>query len=282
MDKLEQFKKMFALIQSNITKEEFVEAFRKVAQVILTFRNEIMGEITGIRTDWQLAKAELKDSNARDLEKKKAELEASSSDIRGRLPVVESGLKFLKESRPNERASIIAEVKTMIPEPVVLPSAIEVRDELEMLEGDNRLSFKAIWGLDTLVENLRNEFRGMMKKTGAGAAGGGRGVFVYINGVKKGITSSLNIAPGLGVSLSWSKVNGLDTLTINASGGGVTVETPPEVPDAVIVEFTVSDEPQWIVADGTTYYAGAGYSYSSGTGKVTMDVPPSSFIRAII
>jgi hypothetical protein len=36
------------------------------------------------------------------------------------------------------------------------------------------------------------------------------------------------------------------------------------------------------VADGVTYFEGAGYSYNSGTGKITMDIPPAYFIRALI
>ena len=58
------------------------------------------------------------------------------------------------------------------------------------------------------------------------------------------------------------------------------LKPPPETPDAVITVFTVTAEPQWIVADGTTYYAGKGYTYAALA--VTMEVPPSSFIRAII
>lgn len=279
MDNLEKFKQILDLFRSNITKEQFVEAFKKVGQVILTFRNEIMGEITAIRADWQHAKRELQESNEKDLAKKKAELIAGTDDIRGRLPVVESGLKFLKESRPNERASILAEAKAMIPEAVVFPTTIEIRDALESLEGDKKLNWQAIWGLDTLIEGLRKEFASMRK---SGAAGGGRGIFISVNGVKKGITNNFNIAPGPGVSLTWSKVNGLDTLTINASGSGSTVETPPEAPDASTTQFTVSAQPKYVISDASTYFEGKGYSYNSGTGKITMEIAPSSFIRVII
>jgi len=68
--------------------------------------------------------------------------------------------------------------------------------------------------------------------------------------------------------------------TSSTTGSGVTVETPSETPDAIITVFTVSAEPKWVVADGITYYDGAGYTYSSL--QVTMDIAPSSTIRVIV
>lgn len=110
--------------------------------------------------------------------------------------------------------------------------------------------------------------------------GPSRGIFLYIDGVKKGLINNANLKAGTGVSLAYSKVNGQDTITINATGGGsggVTVETPPETPDASRTQFTASAEPQWVVADGTTYYEGAGYTYADPF--VNMTVPPSATIR---
>ncbi len=65
-----------------------------------------------------------------------------------------------------------------------------------------------------------------------------------------------------------------------SSGSGVTVETPSGSVNSSNVTFTVTATPKWIVSDGITYFSGAGYSLATLT--VTMDVAPSSFIRAII
>lgn len=64
-----------------------------------------------------------------------------------------------------------------------------------------------------------------------------------------------------------------------SSGGGITVSTPAQSPNGVIVAFTAIGTPKWVTADGQTYYAGAGYSYSAPT--VTMDIPPVQYIRII-
>mgnify|MGYP001569726011 CR=1 FL=1 len=60
---------------------------------------------------------------------------------------------------------------------------------------------------------------------------------------------------------------------------GITVETPTGTVNASNVSFTVTAEPKWVVADGATYFAGAGYSYAALT--VTMDLAPSIYIRSI-
>lgn len=60
----------------------------------------------------------------------------------------------------------------------------------------------------------------------------------------------------------------------------VSVTTPTGTVNGSNVSFTVTAEPLWVVADGATYFAGVGYSYSSLT--VTMDLAPSIFIRAIL
>lgn len=76
--------------------------------------------------------------------------------------------------------------------------------------------------------------------------------------------------------------NGTFSFEAESGGGGsgVTVETPTGSVDSSNTSFTVTSEPKWIVSDGVTYFDGAGYSYSSLT--VTMTIPPSSYIRAIL
>lgn len=160
-------------------------------------------------------------------------------------------------------------------------SAEEIRNMLELLDGDERLRASAISGLDELVaEMVKAQSEG--RSVRVGSAGGGRGFFVYIDGVKKGIVRDFNFKAGTGMSISYSLTNGLPTLTFNASGVGISIETPAEVPDGVITNFTVTAEPQWVVADGTTYFDGKGYTYNAGLLTVTMDIPPSVSIRVII
>jgi hypothetical protein len=63
------------------------------------------------------------------------------------------------------------------------------------------------------------------------------------------------------------------------SGGGFNVETPVGTVNGSNASFTVTNTPVQVVSDGITYFSGAGYSFAGGT--ITMDVPPSSYIRSI-
>lgn len=63
----------------------------------------------------------------------------------------------------------------------------------------------------------------------------------------------------------------------SSSGGSSTPLTPIGTVNAVNAVFIVTARPSSVVADGITYFEGAGYSYS--TLSVTLDVPPSQYIR---
>jgi hypothetical protein len=150
-------------------------------------------------------------------------------------------------------------------------SALEIKAKLESLAGSKRLNISAIAGFDEMMRKMQPR---------QSAAGPSRGMFLYVGGVKKGLISNLNLVGSSGVSLAYSKEQGQDTITITASGAGVSVETPTGSVDSSNTTFTPSAEPKWIVVDGTTYYEGAGYTWDGTT--ITTDVAPSSFIRAII
>ena len=64
------------------------------------------------------------------------------------------------------------------------------------------------------------------------------------------------------------------------SGSGVIVETPTGTINSVNTSFTVTAQPKWVVSDGVTFFSGAGYSYAALV--ITMEIPPSQYIRAII
>lgn len=81
---------------------------------------------------------------------------------------------------------------------------------------------------------------------------------------------------GTGITPSYSG----GKITLTASGGGVTVETPTGLVNSSNTVYTVTGEPEWVVADGSTYFDGAGYTYAALS--ITMSVSPSQYIRAFI
>ena len=123
-----------------------------------------------------------------------------------------------------------------------------IRNALELLQGDDRLSVASIRGLPERFDEL-------VRYVGAASGGtiGKQQVYAFIRQA---------VSDG----------------TIPA-GGSVTVETPTGTVNSVNAAFTVTAIPKWIVSDGTTYYENAGYTRSSL--NITMDIPPSSYIRSI-
>lgn len=281
---------MDRLSGQSITKKEFIDAFREVVSIVLNVQSKLVSGNQAERDALLVETDRLKKSTKADFESYKNDALSSVRDAiaqmrvdaKSKLDDMQATVDLLENGKDADEQRMIATLTAMIPtlDDIIkqLPAAgTAIRDSLELLSGNDRLDISAIRGLEEALQEA--------KKTGKSVqirGGGTRGFFVYVGGVKKGIVNSLNFAGGSGVSLAYSKVNGLDTITINASGSGISVETPPESVDASTTVFTVSAQPQWIVSDGTTIYEGAGYSYNSGTGKVTLDLAPSSFIRAII
>lgn len=290
---------MMNFARDSLTKKDFIASFQGVIEVILKVAQKFSGDVEGIKKEFEDFKTQVKLDTEGEVDVYAARADqiiqsavANMIATRDtRLAEQDAKIALIKPGAPGEpgrpgrdanEEDIFNRLKDLIPDPILPLTAIEIRDELETLEGDNMLNWKAIGGLSGLIDNLKKLIDGKASK---GAAGGGRGFFLYVGGVKKGIVSNINFKPGTGMSIAYTLVNGQATVTFNSSGGGgsgVTVETPSESPNASRTVFTVSSEPKWINADGTDYFDGAGYTYDSGVGTVTMDIPPSSFIRAII
>ncbi len=69
-------------------------------------------------------------------------------------------------------------------------------------------------------------------------------------------------------------------ILVDSSGGGTGVViyyTPTGTVNGVNTVFTVASEPSAVVSDGITYFNGFGYTYAALT--ITMDIPPSQYIR---
>lgn len=75
---------------------------------------------------------------------------------------------------------------------------------------------------------------------------------------------------------SWTDVG-----TGGGGGGGgttLTAETPSETPDGSRKQFTVVNEPLFVIQDASFRVAGEGYSYSTGT--ITFDIAPTRWVRS--
>lgn len=129
--------------------------------------------------------------------------------------------------------------------------ADDIKKMLESLKDGNRLDASAI---KNLPEGVRE-------------------VIQHVGFPETQIKAGSNVTVRKDASGTW-----VISSTGGGGGGGASVETPSGTVNGSNVTFTVGNEPLYVVADGLTYFDGAGYSYSGGT--ITMTSPPFSFIRS--
>lgn len=108
------------------------------------------------------------------------------------------------------------------------------------------------------------------------------GFRAYVDGVKKGLLQDVNFKAGSNMTVTHSVVNGLPTITFasTGTGGGGGWETPSGTVNGTNTVFTVANEPVIVIADGTIYIDGSGYSYSGGTITFLDSLAPKFWIRS--
>lgn len=122
----------------------------------------------------------------------------------------------------------------------------------QLARGTKKLPLEAIAGLEGRLAEMRNHVARQ-----SGMRGGGD-----------------TVVAGPGVTIT-NTVNGNKRISATAS---VPVwKTPPESPDGVTTIFTVSSIPSEVVADGATFFDGAGYTYAAG--QITFVNPPTQYVR---
>ncbi len=165
-------------------------------------------------------------------------------------------------------------------------TAEQVRDKLESLVDDERLDISAIKGMDKTLADIR----GSGKKISI-AGGAGRGIQLYVGGVKKGLVQYANIVAGPNMTITDSVTNGLHTLTFTASGGsGFSQLSATETPNGTIKVFTFSAataQPSFLVVDGvwmqaTTASGTVNWTWASGPKQATLTIPANDDIYAVV
>lgn len=266
---------MTTMLNEGLTKEDFVQSFENVVKYVKKIEDKTATDLEAVKDSLTALAERIRADTSNDvvaLRKDALDLVSVAitnmmNDYAERVEKWTARLDIVRDGKDADEEVIVGKVLAKIP-PAPVPAAPyndeEIREDIDELREELKKALEQ--GKQVNVVNSPS-----------------RGMFIYIGGVKKGIISNMNLVAGTNMAIAYSQVNGQDTLTFNASGGGpggLTVETPPEAPNAVITTFTVSAEPQWVVADGTTYFDGQGYTYAAL--QVTMDIPPSATIRVII
>lgn len=275
--KLKKLEALLAMMDESLTKEDFVKSFENVIAYVKKIEDKTATDVQNLKATLESLAEKLRRDTTDDITAFQAEasvaissqMKSMTEDYAQKMAQVLAKIDSVRDGKDADEELIVEKVLKRIPPHPILPPPYDDG----VVKGDIDILYTKTEDLEKAVKEAKD----------VRVVAPSRGMFLYIDGVKKGIISNLNLKGGTNMAIAYSQVNGQDTLTFNASGGGpggLTVETPPEAPNAVITTFTVSAEPQWVVADGTTYFDGQGYTYAAL--QVTMDIPPSATIRVII
>lgn len=99
-----------------------------------------------------------------------------------------------------------------------------------------------------------------------------------VKGFYGGGSAGDQVKAGTGVTITQ---NVLGQKVINVSSTS-TFATPTGTVNGTNDTFIVTAQPVYVVSDGITYFEGAGYSFNSGSNQITMDIPPSQYIKYVL
>lgn len=276
-DKAGQLKSIIELLQSSVTKAEFVEAFQQVLTVVKDLKQSNSQEWSLINSALQVLKKKLREEAESDLDTLKKTFD---TQITKALKEQQDGMNFIydkvariKEGKDGKDGQSIVgpagrdgrdgkdgEIKELSPD--------EIRNSLELLQENERLDKSAIKGIEDIEKDIKE-----IQIRPAGRVGGAKGVALYIGGSKKLLSAqTLNLVAGTGITLSYSYASGRNDITISASGTvALTPITVTGTIDDSNTAFTAASTPTLVIINGASYRDGHGVTIS-GT-SITTDNP---------
>lgn len=268
-DKSQKLKDILTILSDSLTKKDFEEAFAKVVDYVKGIDQKTGKELSAIKEAVNTAisriekiASEKQTTTSQEIARKSEDaLNAIQFKVDALVAEVQKKIDDIRDGKDGEDGLdadediIVDKVLKKIPPPII--------PKVDILPIEEKIE-----KLDERISSIRT----------APFIGPSRGVFLYINGVKKGLVNSLDI---VGSGVATSVVNGLLTITITGGSGGTSIETPTGTINGVNTSFTVSNEPKYIIVDGVSKFSTLHYTYLAGTITITDGAPPTQFIRSV-
>lgn len=279
-----------------LSRKEFTDAFALVVKKITELKKSNEQEWTLIHSALQMFQTKLQTTHTQGLSTftdatnthMQSRLSTIEDQVNTKLQAVDAKLATVVNGKDADSEQIIADVLSQIQLPeqkeLLLDTPEDIRNKLEVLQGDDRLSANAIAGLEAMLEELKTGL-----KTGSQTGWGAHPLTVAKSGTTKSKTTRHINFTGSGVSSVVRNPDGTVDVTIS-SGGGFTTLTATETPNSNIKIFTFSGasaQPSYLVVDNvwlqaTTAAGTVNWTWNNGTKKATLTIPPNDDIWAVV
>lgn len=200
--KLKDLEKILGVFDgSRLSKEEFISSFQNVVSLVIKIKNKLDGEVTLMRADFANLAQRLRFDNKTNVDELRAEAtgkiadaivnmmavcDAKMSDMEDRVNQLEDG----EDGEDADEEMILERLIGMLPRENQRETPQSIRNALESLNGDARLDVTAIRGLEELLQKI------VKGDSGSRIVGGRTGTLLYVNGVKQGFRTVLNVIVG--------------------------------------------------------------------------------------
>jgi hypothetical protein len=277
-----------------MSADEIIKAFEQIIAYVKKTDGQINSKLVELGKLYQQAIDEIKNGGKADFSKLREQLMTYCTTEMARMMAehdkkmmeVDTKMDSVQDGEDADEERVIELATKAVLEQIPPPKELEpetpasVRDKLEILEGEDRLDVSAIKGIEPL-KNAKGRPIGF----------GGRGINLYVGGVKEGLAQYINLVAGSNVTITDSLVNGLHTITVAATGGsGFTKLTATETPNGVLKVFTFSGasaKPSFLIVDNvwmqaTTALGTVNWTWAAGPKQATLTIPPNDDILGIV
>lgn len=250
----EQLKSLLTLLSQSATKQEVVDAFKTVTEYVKKIHSGNEKEWSLIRSAVSMLGENVQKESRKTINDHKQELMGlltnSIKDHEKTTLTHDKRLKALEgieKSLPVDTEGIIAEALKRVPVPIYDTSE-DVRNKLELLDGDDRLDGTRVKGFELLEQGIEE-----LKKRPIGR-GAVHGFQLLINGVKKLLNAqTVNFVAGSGMGISYSYASGRNDVTFTSTGGGGLVGSQEKTTtsiDGIVQTFAFTHTPVLIFWNG--------------------------------
>lgn len=288
MDKLKELKSVIEIINTDrASTKEVALAIKAVIEAIRKAREDMKSELASssndIKGEIKILDGSLK-STERSLKLLIAQTDKQSTDDFYKLLNREvykleeqiNNIEIYDDSKLETKwAAVVDDLHQKIKDikPFIL-NAVDVRNALESLIGDERLDIDSIKGWDKVIKDLKSSNKGITVM-------GSRGIQLSVDNANKGTTNYVNLVAGSGITLTPTTFGESTNVTVSSSIGGAP-ETPSGTVDGSNVTFTFVSSPKVIIVDqGRTLILNSGFTLDVTGLIATLDVAPTFSIFSI-